>query len=356
MSRLSNIKFTPLLDTLRLQKISDAEYFSASYSDYISNSRLKDINPKQEGSIQKFLDGMQAHRLFLPSLPLGSAVHEMILQPEYFELRPEITSKPSAKAGFVADEILSIAADKRNPTKDEILRACSVVDYYSGLLTDTQYNNLVEKIMPYINDMLNLEHGEKEPIILDVKQMQTAKLCIEALENNQKVQELLHPAGCISENEQAILLDVNVSLPDLGDIVVRLKSKLDNYTIDKFSNTITVNDIKTHGRTVDTFDNSMEAFHYMREMGMYSYLLKLCADKFYDIHDPVIKSNFLVVSTIPQYYTKVVPMTEELFKRGFYEFRYLLKLAAVALYFKNERDALVYLNEYTVNDCRQFHL
>lgn len=72
-----DIKFKPKLDTLRLEKISDAIYFSEKYSDYISNSRLKDINPEQEGSIQKFLEGMTAHRLFIPSLPLGKIFRKL---------------------------------------------------------------------------------------------------------------------------------------------------------------------------------------------------------------------------------------------------------------------------------------
>ena len=71
MKHLKNIKFEPLLDTLRLQKISDEEYFSEKYAEFISNSRLKYINPKQEGDIAQFLGGLKANRLFIPSLPLG---------------------------------------------------------------------------------------------------------------------------------------------------------------------------------------------------------------------------------------------------------------------------------------------
>lgn len=77
---------------------------------------------------------------------------------------------------------------------------------------------------------------------------------------------------------------------------------------------------------------------------MYSWLLSLCAKKFYNIENPTIKSNFLVVSTIPQYYTQVFPMTKKLFKKGFDEFKELLKLASVALYFKDAEKAEEYLN------------
>ena len=47
---LQQIKITPLLDTLRLENISDASYFGEHYSDYISNSRMGLINPAQGGT------------------------------------------------------------------------------------------------------------------------------------------------------------------------------------------------------------------------------------------------------------------------------------------------------------------
>lgn len=50
---------TPLLDTLRLQKIDDEEYFSEKYSNYISNSRLGLINPDQGGSPERFFTGFK---------------------------------------------------------------------------------------------------------------------------------------------------------------------------------------------------------------------------------------------------------------------------------------------------------
>lgn len=61
---------------------------------------------------------------------------------------------------------------------------------------------------------------------------------------------------------------------------------------------------------------------------MYSYLLKLCAEKFYGLNNPSIKGNFLVVSLIPEYNSLVYPMTPRLFKQGFNEFKYLLKTVA----------------------------
>lgn len=61
---------------------------------------------------------------------------------------------------------------------------------------------------------------------------------------------------------------------------------------------------------------------------IYSWLLSLCAKKFYNLTNPTIKSNCLVVSTIPQFYTKVYKLTKNDFSRGWREFIFLLKLVA----------------------------
>ena len=121
-------------------------------------------------------------------------------------------------------------------------------------------------------------------------------------------------------------MDVQVEIPEYKSRIYKLKSKLDNFTIDKEENTITVNDLKTTSRLAKEFNP--EFFHYQRELGMYSYLLKLCAKKYFNLEKPIIKGNFLVVSTIPDYNSLVYPMTNKLFKQGFDEFKYLLKTVA----------------------------
>lgn len=54
--KLSEITITPILDTLRMEDISDDIYFSERYSNYISNSRLKLIDPDEGGCPQDFFE------------------------------------------------------------------------------------------------------------------------------------------------------------------------------------------------------------------------------------------------------------------------------------------------------------
>lgn len=61
---------------------------------------------------------------------------------------------------------------------------------------------------------------------------------------------------------------------------------------------------------------------------IYTWLLTLVAKKYYNMENCTAKSNYLVVSTIPDYYTKVFPVTKKDFMKGWNEFKYLLRLVA----------------------------
>lgn len=337
--KISDIKLTPLLDTLKLQKIDDATYFSASYKDYISNSRLGLLNPAQQGSPESFFEGFKQGG-FNQSFMLGTAVHSICLQNEYFEIAEDV-GKPTAKLGAIADELYPIFAQKE-VTIHDVIRASDKIDYYKDKIDMKRFNEVVTKCTPYWKARQKHELSltkDKEIIYLDSKSREIALSCIDALNDNKQVQAILHPKGIcedpIAENEQAILLDVEAECPNGKKVILHLKSKLDNYTIDKETNTICVNDIKTIGKVVSEINYNIERFHYSRELGMYSYLLKLCAEKFYGLVNPKIQANYLVVSTVPNFYSKVRPATYKELIDGFKEFRTLLKYSAYLMCYKN---------------------
>ena len=323
------IKLNPIINSLKLEKIDDSEYFSIRYNKYISNSRLGLL--KNEGP-ESFFEGFKP--VYSSSLSLGSAVHEICLQSDLFTICEEV-DKPTAKLGILADKIYHELKGGL-PTPEQICNVASEIDYYHGLLTQKQIQNVFDKCMPYWVSRRDFEasyDGSKEVIYLDKKTRETAQNCIRALKNNKNVQDILYPSNdfgeVISENEQAILLDVLVEIPELNaKFILKLKSKLDNYVINQIDNEIQVNDIKTLGRIVSEFPVNIQRYGYNREISMYSFLLSLVAKKYYNLDNPSVKGHYLVVSTIPQYYTKVVPMTKKMFIEGFNEFRTLLKQVA----------------------------
>lgn len=331
--KLSEIHITPLLDTLRFEDIDDEIYFSEKYSGYVSNSRLSRINPDQDGSPEKFFN--QSLSLYTDSILFGSAIHTLVLQPESFELN-EQANRPTAKAGYMADEVYK-TYKKGGDIVNAIYKASDKINYYKGSLTNNKIDKLINQCNQYWKDRLNFENttkSNKTQVYLNLKSRLKVKACLQSLNNDSNIQKLLKPKGIIEDPiygyEKAILLDVQVTFDDktIKPFVLRLKAKLDNYTIDKENNTILVNDLKTHGNILSEFDNAVKKYHYYREMSIYTWLLSFVARKYYNMDNPIIKSNFLAIETIPDYYTKVSPMTFKLFKKGFEEFRKLLKLVA----------------------------
>lgn len=336
---LEKIKITPLLDTLHLEDISDEIYFGKQYSGYISNSRLSLVNPEQGGTADKFIQGLSANNIYSDSLNFGSAVHELILQPESFILI-ESVDRPTAKAGFMADEVYHKSG--KIPTYEELYNASQKVDYYAKSFNEDKSEALKNKCMQYWRQRALFEHDYKEdkvPIYLDPKSRDRLKGVLNSFNNNKKFTELLHPSGlfepCISKNERTILLDVNMEVPDNEPFILHLKSKLDNFTIDKDSGDITVNDIKTTGKPVNYFSSAFKRYRYYREMGMYGWLLMLCAKKFYNIDKPILHSNCLVVETFGDYNTLPYELTKKDLIHGFNEFKTLLRLVA---YYKTTKD------------------
>lgn len=329
MNELNNITLYPLLDTLRLQKISDEVYFSDKYKDYISNSRLGLL---QKQGPKAFFEGFGAQTGYNPSFVLGSGVHCLTLQSNLFEMAPDL-GKPTAKLGGMADYLYKIYKKNGSISDEDIIEASEKIEYFKDKMTPDKCASVRFSCHEYWEQRQAFEEeykGGKELFYMDTKMREQCNGCVNALHNNPYVMDLLHPKdlmgnNTISECEQAILLDVKVCFDGQEEFIVRLKSKLDNYTIDTTSNVITVNDVKTTIKDTRQFKDVIQLYSYQREISMYSFLLVLCAKKFYNMDNPTVKGNFLVVSTIDPYYTTTVPMTDVLFKEGFKQFKDLLR-------------------------------
>ena len=325
-----DVKIKPLLDSLRLENISDEVYFSEKYSDYVSNSRLSYINPEQEGSPEKYFK--ERPSLYLDSLVLGGALHSIILQPESYLIVDDV-NRPTAKAGFMADALYKPG---KLPSDEEIIAASDKIDYYKGKMNSKKIEDLKSKCSTYWRTRAIWEDAHKEEtkvaIFLDEKKREAITGMLNTYEGYNEFHKLLNPEGIFDKpifaNEQTILLDVEASVEDKEPIILRLKSKLDNYTINTEENTIVVNDLKTSSKPINMFKTAFNKYHYYRELGMYLWLLSLCAKKFYNLEKPKMEANCLVLETFPKYNGCVYPLTNNDLQRGFNEFKTLLKLVA----------------------------
>ena len=235
----------------------------------------------------------------------------------------------------MADELYSVFLIKGEVSDEDIIAASDKIDYYKGKMDDKKILSIRNKCTEYWIDRKKYEFGNntsKVPIYLDSKSREKLQLCLQSVNRNKEIQSLLNPQFImtppLSLNEQAVILDVEVTVPDHEPFILKLKAKLDNYTICPDENLITLNDLKTTGHYLTRFNESWEQYHYYRQMGMYGWLLMLAAEHIYGLKEPDMKANMLLVSTVPNYFAGVYKVSKKELIRGFAEFVKLLRMVA----------------------------
>lgn len=369
-SVLDKYVITPDYNSVERREIDDATYFGPEYKNYISNSRLKLINPDEGGSFETFLNGLQSSSS--SSFDLGTAVHEIILLEDQFEISNQL--KPTAKAGKMIDRIFYYRNKQDENGRylykigESIIYASEDVNYYVKQLTKDRVKALMKVGWDYYKYLMNTKFfkPKKEQIVLDKSTRPSALACIESIRRNQYAMNLLRPDAfnfmnnnIINRNEDAIIMNVNISFPNSltnpnAEIVsqdLALKVKIDNWNIDLDNKIITLNDLKTtrnptymfpgsiRNETGEHLDGSFQHYCYYRQMGFYIWILHQYIKKEFQINlnEFTTNINMIVVCTSSNYNyeSEVFRVTNEWAEKGFKEFEKLLKYSAYAIYNKD---------------------
>ena len=331
-----------LLDSIELIKLTDEEYFhNPEYKKYVSNSRLGLLNPEEGGSPEKFIEGFEEN-FYSESYELGSAVHSIVLQPdEYFISNLE---KPSGKLGIFVENIFSLRQSSNIKLVDAVKQASILADYYSGKLSPTRLRTAIKKgIKYYLERIANKDKVyESLPIYLSSTLKERAEQCISSIKSNEKITELLTPCEWITIfNEYAIFATVKVTI-DGVEHLIKVKGKLDDFSINNMDELVVLNDLKTTGKPVKFFmgnkvkhinedgiqeykwyNGSFQNYHYYRQIAMYLWLLKAALKAHYDI-DYKYEVNMMVVETFPEYKSALYKVPNKYIQYGLEEFKTLL--------------------------------
>ena len=160
MAQIAEIIIIP--STFKLIKISDEEYFSEKYKDYISNSRLSLIDPTEGGSREKYDEGYSGG--FSSSYELGSAVHASVLQPEFYNISN--LNKPSGKLGVFTEDVYKFRQEGMSII-EAINAASNTADYYNGKMTPSRIKSALKSAIPfYINRLQVKEVSGKQTLFL----------------------------------------------------------------------------------------------------------------------------------------------------------------------------------------------
>lgn len=331
--------------SIQLIKMTDAEYFSAKYKDYISNSKLGTINPDEGGSPEKYEAGTKS--AYSESFELGSAIHAMVLQPDYYHIAD--INKPTGKLGVWAEETFQLR--QQGLSISEATNQASLnADYYAGKFSATRFKTAVKNSLSFYLDRMKFE-GEldKQTLFLSAPMQFKFEQCMLGVADNHKMMDILYPQGLLSPaeyfNEYAILCEVDYVNSETGVVTrLKLKAKLDNFTVDHETSTLTLNDLKSTGKpasyfmgndvkvtmesgssSIEWYDGSFQKYHYYRQIAMYLWLLQCAMKEIYG-YNYKPRANILVVETIPEFQSKVYSINGKHIQKGLAEFKNLLTM------------------------------
>lgn len=345
---IENIVLEPLLDSVERIQMEDPEYFAL---DAISNSKLSLINPEQEGSPQRFF--MERKDNTSDALELGTAVHALLLERDKNFLSD--FEKPGGKVSLIIKTAYNLTTRESNSLEyDEALSvACKLHDYYSTCLTPARLASLKEKGQDYFNFLG--EESKPGMVVLTAEQRDKCLKCMGSVKNNSHILELLYPEvseTLLSFDEDVILLDVKATFMegldsefDTTSIIMKTKGKIDNWSINLKTNTITMNDLKTTGKPLQFFpgrwqedkyregerifiEGSFQKFHYNRQLAFYMAMLLAYCNKTYGERDWTIGINIIAVETLYPYRSQVFKIGEDTLRKGMLEYNSLLKRVA----------------------------
>ena len=273
------------------EDVTDDVYFK-DYTGHVSNSALGLLNYMQGGSPQRYLDGFGDKKT--KSLELGTVVHKMVLERDLYTISP--VDKPSGKVGDIIDTIYSLTKEGLSQ-EDAIIEACKINDYYKGNPGEKRIAEIWNVGTEYLNF---LRQNNGNALVMTAALKHKLKSCVESINNNKKVNSLLFPKGQECFRELPVFgtalvklstVDEELNIETFETIEIPIKAKIDFFSIDRLTNTVTLVDLKTTGKPIATFMGyfancfngkywepnyvlgSFHTYHYYRQVAFYGDIL-----------------------------------------------------------------------------------
>jgi len=245
----------------------------------------------------------------------GRVIHCLLLNPQDFDDEFIIIpgKMPGTGSRTIVDEIFKIHLESSDDSltldkyEASILSLLATINLHQSLKTDEAR---VKKILTPDNisyfEFLKSKEGKT---LLDDKTYVYCKQCVDSIKENESITALLQ----LGESDLEVYNEVKVSTDRVitGKFAFGFKGILDNIVIDKEKKILFINDLKTTGKPLIDFPDSVEYYRYWLQAAMYYNLAyyRYLADK--DDHQEwSIQFTFVVVDKYNQVYPfQVTPKT-----------------------------------------------
>jgi hypothetical protein len=248
---------------------------SAFYKHYILNQRE---------------DKMEQH------LIEGSLLHCLLLEEDKFHDKYVVSpvNLPGDSIKNVIDKVFTRAWS--NNTLDlsleqnefDILEILKEINLYQSLKTDAQR---VEKVITDASiSYYNFLTTKGDKAVIDEETLNKVKGYAEIVRSNEKITSLLNIESPFSMSEVPFVMDTKYAFG--------LRGFVDNVNIDHDAKVIYINDLKTSGKLLQDFPETIEYYKYWLQAAVYCKLVRAN----YGLSDYKIKFHFIVVDKLTQCY------------------------------------------------------
>lgn len=275
------------------QELIDQFYSSKYYISYSGLSKLR-FSPRlfyTHYILQQKEELVGAH------LVEGRLIHCLLLQPELYDDQFYVAKSklPSDNVKDIVDKIFKeYKCDDLSNYQDEILNILLEKNLYQTLKTNEQ--RLAKVITPLTTDYLNdLVHSAGKSVI----DQSTYDKCIRIVTKFRQHPDVIKNLGLdVTEFDTVNIHRELEASCDLTDYKFGIKGILDSVLVDDVNKVIKIADIKTTGKTIPEFKDSVEYYNYWMQAAMYMLLAKCHFMKL----DYKYEFSFVVVDKYEQIY------------------------------------------------------
>jgi hypothetical protein len=226
----------------------------------------------------------------------GSLLHCLLLEEDKFHDKYVVSpvNLPGDSIKNVVDKVFTRAWANNNldlsleQNEFEILEILKEINLYQSLKTDAQR---VEKVVTDASiSYYNFLTTKGDKAVIDEETLNKVKGYAEIVRSNEKITNLLNIGGPFSMSEVPFVMDTQY---DFG-----LRGFVDNINIDHGAKVIYINDLKTSGKLLQDFPETIEYYKYWLQAAVYCKLVRAN----YGLSDYKIKFHFIVVDKLTQCY------------------------------------------------------
>ena len=249
---------------------------SAFYKHYI-------LNQREDRMEQHMLEGKLLHCLLLEEDKFDE---QFVISPVKLpgDSAKKVIDKVFVKA--LIDGYLELSLED---LKADVLQVLQEINLHQSLKTDEQR---IEKMVTDENksyyDFLRTK-GDKS--VIDIETLTRAKENAAIVRQNDKINKLLSIGNPATSNE--------LKLEAESEYQFGLRGIIDNLNIDHSNKVIYINDLKTSGKTLDDFPETIEYYKYWLQAAIY---VRLVRANYPDLSNYKVKFHFVVIDRLSQPY------------------------------------------------------